>query len=170
MGLKIGGRIEKVNGRELTYSEFAEKYMSQNQPVLLTGLMDDWRACKDWVSPNGKPNLHFFSTHFGKSKVQVRYYFFSTQFVKTLISTFFFRFLGLWSVTGDLQVADCGTREFTDQKRIEMTVSEFVDRWLHDGGAGGGSLLYLKDWHFVKVSTLGPLKCEIAKFNVVMLL
>ncbi|XP_015068224.1 jmjC domain-containing protein 4 isoform X3 [Solanum pennellii] len=61
-----------------------------------------------------------------------------------------FRFLGLWSVTGDLQVADCGTREFTDQKRIEMTVSEFVDRWLHDGGAGGGSLLYLKDWHFVK--------------------
>lgn len=117
MGLKIGGRIEKVNGRELTYSEFAEKYMSQNQPVLLTGLMDDWRACKDWVSPNGKPNLHFFSTHFGKSKVQV---------------------------------ADCGTREFTDQKRIEMTVSEFVDRWLHDGGAGGGSLLYLKDWHFVK--------------------
>ncbi|KAH0704815.1 jmjC domain-containing protein 4 isoform X1 [Solanum tuberosum] len=117
MGLKIGGRIEKVNGRELTYSEFAEKYMSQNQPVVLTGLMDDWRACKDWVSPNGKPNLHYFSTHFGKSEVQV---------------------------------ADCGTREFTDQKRIEMTVSEFVDHWLRDCAAGGGSLLYLKDWHFVK--------------------
>ena len=100
MGLKIGGRIEKVNGRELTYSEFAEKYMSQNQPVLLTGLMDDWRACKDWVSPNGKPNLHFFSTHFGKSKVQVRYYFFSTQFVKT--PNFYF-FLGFW-VCGQLLV------------------------------------------------------------------
>ncbi|OIT04870.1 PREDICTED: jmjC domain-containing protein 4 isoform X1 [Nicotiana attenuata] len=127
MGLKIGGRVEKVNGRELSYGEFAEKYMAQNQPVVLTGLMDDWRACKDWVSPNGKPNLHFFSTHFGKSKVQV---------------------------------ADCGTREFTDQKRIEMTVSEFVDHWLHlssadngdnsDSGVAGRSLLYLKDWHFVK--------------------
>ncbi|XP_055828550.1 arginine-specific demethylase JMJ20 [Solanum dulcamara] len=117
MGLKVGGRIEKVNGREVTYSEFAEKYMARNQPVVLTGLMDDWRACKDWVLPNGKPNLHFFSTHFGKSIVQV---------------------------------TDCGTREFTDQKRIEMTVSEFVDHWLRDCGAGGGSLLYLKDWHFVK--------------------
>lgn len=125
MGLKIGGRIEKVKGREVSYSEFAEKYMAQNKPVVLTGLMDDWRACKDWVSPNGKPNLHFFSTHFAKSKVQV---------------------------------ADCGTREFTDQKRIEMTVSEFVDHWLrvssdadnNDGGAAGRSLLYLKDWHFVK--------------------
>nr|XP_016512716.1 PREDICTED: jmjC domain-containing protein 4-like [Nicotiana tabacum] len=127
MGLKIGGRVQKVNGREVSYGEFVEKYMAQNQPVVLTGLMDDWRACKDWVSPNGKPNLHFISTHFGKSKVQV---------------------------------ADCGTREFTDQKRIEMTVSEFVDHWLHlssannggncDCGAAGKPLLYLKDWHFVK--------------------
>ncbi|XP_060204602.1 arginine-specific demethylase JMJ20 isoform X2 [Lycium barbarum] len=121
MGLKIGGKIEKVNGKELSYSEFTEKYMAQNQPVVLTGLMDNWRACKDWVSPNGKPNLQFISTHFGKSKVQV---------------------------------ADCGTREFTDQKRIEMTVSEFVDRWLRvssdDNGDNSESLLYLKDWHFVK--------------------
>ncbi|CAN4086007.1 unnamed protein product [Withania somnifera] len=127
MGLKIGGTIEKVNGREVTYSEFADKYMAQNQPVVLKGLMDDWRACKDWVSPNGKPNLHFFSTHFGKSKVQV---------------------------------ADCGTREFTDQKIIEMTVSEFIDHWLrvssvdygddNNGGVAGRCLLYLKDWHFVK--------------------
>lgn len=78
-------------------------------------------------------------------------------------------FLGLWSLVtpaGDLQVADCGTREFTDQKRIEMTVSEFVDHWLclssannggnSDSGAAARSLLYLKDWHFVKVSTLDP--------------
>ncbi|XP_009618730.1 arginine-specific demethylase JMJ20 [Nicotiana tabacum] len=127
MGLKIGGKVEKVNGREVSYGEFMEKYMAQNQPVVLTGLMDDWRACNDWVSPNGKPNLHFFSSHFGKSKIQV---------------------------------ADCGTREFTDQKRIEMTVSEFVDHWLclssannggnSDSGAAARSLLYLKDWHFVK--------------------
>ncbi|XP_017973191.1 PREDICTED: jmjC domain-containing protein 4 isoform X3 [Theobroma cacao] len=97
MGIKIGGQIEKVNGRELSYSEFAERYLAKNQPVVLTGLMDDWGACKDWVSSNGQPNLHFFSTHFGKSKVQV---------------------------------ADCGTREFTDQKRVEMSVLEFVNHWL----------------------------------------
>ncbi|KAA3459687.1 jmjC domain-containing protein 4 [Gossypium australe] len=125
MSLKIGGTIEKVNGKELFYSEFAEKYLAGNQPVLLTGLMDDWTASKHWVSSNGQPNLLFFLTHFGKSKVQV---------------------------------ADCDTREFTDQKRIEMSVSEFVNHWLqgskenHD--VNGKSVLYLKDWHFVKLSCL----------------
>ncbi|KAL0441028.1 UNVERIFIED_CONTAM: 2-oxoglutarate and iron-dependent oxygenase JMJD4 [Sesamum radiatum] len=122
MGLKIGGKVEKVNGKELSYGDFVEKYLARNQPVILTGLTEDWRACKDWVSDDGKPNLRFFSTHFGGSRVQV---------------------------------ADCGTREFTDQKRIAMSVSEFVDRWLKlwssdNVGADGISLLYLKDWHFVK--------------------
>ncbi|KAK8521440.1 hypothetical protein V6N12_005344 [Hibiscus sabdariffa] len=114
MSLKIGGQIEKVNGRQLSYSEFAEKYLAQNKPVLLTGLMDDWTASRHWVSANGQPNLLFFSTHFGKSKVQV---------------------------------ADCDTREFTDQKRIEMSVSEFINHWLQGSKE---SVLYLKDWHFVK--------------------
>ncbi|KAL9434168.1 hypothetical protein AB3S75_028909 [Citrus x aurantiifolia] len=128
MGIRIGGgQIEKLNGKEVSYSEFVEKYMAKNQPVVLTGLMDDWRACKDWVTENGQPNLLFFSTHFGKSKVQV---------------------------------ADCGIREFTDQKRVEMSVSEFVKNWLENSimensnastnEANDKSVLYLKDWHFAK--------------------
>ncbi|KAK2663710.1 hypothetical protein Ddye_002284 [Dipteronia dyeriana] len=127
MGIKIGGQIEKVNGKEMNYSEFERIYLAKNQPVVLSGLMDDWRACNDWVTKQGQPNLHFFSTHFGISKVQV---------------------------------ADCDTRDFTDQKRVEMSVSEFVKHWLEnstqgssDGAnneANGMSVLYLKDWHFVK--------------------
>ncbi|XP_031406956.1 2-oxoglutarate and iron-dependent oxygenase JMJD4 isoform X2 [Punica granatum] len=125
MGINIGGQIERVSGKELSYREFVERYMKKNEPVVITGLMDDWRACRDWVSEGGKPNLHFFSTHFGKSRVQV---------------------------------ADCGTREFTDQKRVEMSVSQFVDQWLHCHGedhadvstSERNSILYLKDWHFVK--------------------
>ncbi|XP_031119088.1 2-oxoglutarate and iron-dependent oxygenase JMJD4 isoform X2 [Ipomoea triloba] len=118
MGLRIGGRVEKVNGKELSYVEFAEKYMGRNQPVVLTGLMDDWRACRDWVTDGGKPNLQFFSTHFGTSKVQV---------------------------------AECGTREFTDQRRIEMTVAEFINcAQLSESTDGVQSFFYLKDWHFVK--------------------
>uniref|UniRef100_A0A6N2KD42 JmjC domain-containing protein n=1 Tax=Salix viminalis TaxID=40686 RepID=A0A6N2KD42_SALVM len=126
MGIEIGGSIEKVNGKEISYNEFVERYLAKNQPVVLTGLMDGWRACKDWVFDNGKPNLKLFSTHFGNSKVQV---------------------------------ADCGTKEFTDQKRVEMTVSEFIDHWIDDRECGGASnsfqegngkfVLYLKDWHFV---------------------
>lgn len=71
MAIETSGRIDKVNGNELSYEEFVERYMEKNQPVVLTGLMDDWKACSDWVDENGQPNLRFFSTHFGKSKVQV---------------------------------------------------------------------------------------------------
>lgn len=71
MGIEIDGQVERVNGKELSYSEFAEQYMAKNRPVVLTGLMDDWRACTDWVTENGKPNLSFFFTNFGRSKVQV---------------------------------------------------------------------------------------------------
>lgn len=71
MGIEIGGYIEKVDGKDLKYSEFVEKYLFKNQPVVLTGIMDDWGACKDWVTDNGHPNLRFFETCFGKSKVQV---------------------------------------------------------------------------------------------------
>ncbi|XP_021889029.1 jmjC domain-containing protein 4 isoform X2 [Carica papaya] len=127
MGIEIGGYIEKVDGKDLKYSEFVEKYLFKNQPVVLTGIMDDWGACKDWVTDNGHPNLRFFETCFGKSKVQV---------------------------------ADCGTREFTDQKRLEMSVSEFVSQWRPNSAeeqtddstcdTNGKSTLYLKDWHFVK--------------------
>ncbi|KAB2633332.1 jmjC domain-containing protein 4 [Pyrus ussuriensis x Pyrus communis] len=101
MGIQIEGQIGKVNGKKLGYNEFVEGYMEKNQPVMLTGLMDDWRACRGWVTDNGLSSLQIFATHFGKSKV---------QFV----------------------IADCGTREFTDQKRTKMTVADFVEKWLGD--------------------------------------
>ncbi|KAF1893113.1 hypothetical protein Lal_00015315 [Lupinus albus] len=130
MGINIKGEIERVNGNELSYSEFAKRYMDKNYPVLVTGLMDllHWRACSDWVTPLGQPNFHFFSSHFGVSEVQV---------------------------------ADCDTREFTDQKREEMSVSDFIEHCLRVEGSAvqcnnenhtsnDHSVPYLKDWHFVK--------------------
>ncbi|EFH42791.1 hypothetical protein ARALYDRAFT_332532 [Arabidopsis lyrata subsp. lyrata] len=112
MGIEIVGQIERINGKELSYVDFAEKYLAKNQPLIISDLTEDWRAREDWVSENGRPNLHFFATHFGKSRVQV---------------------------------ADCDTREYTDQKRLEMSVTEFVEQWTNND-----SVLYLKDWHFVK--------------------
>ncbi|KAJ4967014.1 hypothetical protein NE237_018863 [Protea cynaroides] len=51
-----------------------------------------------------------------------------------------------------LQVADCGRREFTDQKRVEMSVSDFISHWLElfskdctYASGNGHTLLYLKD-------------------------
>ncbi|CAA7034985.1 unnamed protein product [Microthlaspi erraticum] len=126
MGVEIVGQIEKINCKELSYGDFAENYLAKNQPVVISGLTDDWRSREDWVSENGLPNLHFFATHFGKSRVQV---------------------------------ADCERREFTDQKRLEMSVTEFIKQWTDDSIEDSGkddkknSVLYLKDWHFVKEYT-----------------
>ncbi|KAL5080629.1 hypothetical protein RYX36_009050, partial [Vicia faba] len=60
-------------------------------------------------------------------------------------------------------VADCDTRDFTDQKREDMLVSDFVRLcFKYEGSAvqcsnqigvsngDSASVPYLKDWHFVK--------------------
>lgn len=70
-GLQIGEKVERVDGRKLRYEDFVERYLKGNRPVVLTGLMDAWRACSDWVTPDGRPNLPFFAHRFGKSLVQV---------------------------------------------------------------------------------------------------
>lgn len=70
------------------------------------------------------------------------------------------------------QVADCSSRDFTDQKRLEMSMQEFIDHWV--GGAHGassdgdrdGSLLYLKDWHFVKVCSQCPVRLISLSNNI----
>ncbi|MED6211174.1 hypothetical protein PIB30_071164 [Stylosanthes scabra] len=127
----IKGEIEKVNWKDLSYTEFVERFMHKNQPLLLAGFFEhhNWGASLDWVTPLGHPNFQFFSSNFGDSKVQV---------------------------------ADCDTREFTDQKREEMLVSDFIGRCFQDvegsavqssngnSSSNSHSVPYLKDWHFVK--------------------
>ncbi len=70
-------------------------------------------------------------------------------------------------MVAECQVADCARQEFTDQKRSEMTVKEFVEYWQAHHQLSNKAqkeedfessswkmtqhLLYLKDWHFVKV-------------------
>ncbi|CCM05320.1 uncharacterized protein FIBRA_07534 [Fibroporia radiculosa] len=53
---------------------------------------------------------------------------------------------------GDLSVtaADCSTREFSDQKRSTMLFRDVVALWK----AGGGSSLYIKDWHLARSSPI----------------
>lgn len=72
-----------------------------------------------------------------------------------------------WLKFWQTKVADCDTRDFTDQKREEMLVSDFIGRCLQIEGSAvqcnseigtsndhSVSVPYLKDWHFVKVSFL----------------
>uniref|UniRef100_A0A0A9CF60 Uncharacterized protein n=1 Tax=Arundo donax TaxID=35708 RepID=A0A0A9CF60_ARUDO len=39
-----------------------------------------------------------------------------------------------------------------------MSMREFIDHWVGDRE---GSLLYLKDWHFVKVCPHSPVSCSL---------
>ncbi|KAF9948877.1 JmjC domain-containing protein 4 [Mortierella alpina] len=47
-------------------------------------------------------------------------------------------------------VADCQTRDYTDQKRSVMDLKEFLDEWEARSSADQSSRTYLKDFHFVK--------------------
>lgn len=75
MAPKIGGEIEKVDGRSLTFDQFVDRYMKPNLPVVLTGLTDTWQSRTDWVQESDptKPDLSFFSSLCSCSTVQVQF-------------------------------------------------------------------------------------------------
>lgn len=53
-----------------------------------------------------------------------------------------------------VQVAICDQRDFTDQKRIDMTFGAFTDAWRN-----GNTFLYLKDVHLVRILGTGQYEC-----------
>ena len=72
----------------------ATQSMKANEPFLLTSLMEDWRAYRDWVSTDGKPSISFFYLNFSKSRVEVASY---------------------------------DRKQFTEKKRLGMTVGEYIE-------------------------------------------
>lgn len=51
----------------------------------------------------------------------------------------------------DVTVADCATRESSDQRREQMLFRDVVSLW----EAGQGQSLYVKDWHLARTLTSG---------------
>ncbi|KAJ3679710.1 hypothetical protein LUZ60_017721 [Juncus effusus] len=53
-----------------------------------------------------------------------------------------------------VQVADCYEKEYSDQKRVEMSMGDFISNWIrnsdNESNLTNKSFHYLKDWHFVK--------------------
>ncbi|KAH7444893.1 hypothetical protein KP509_02G096400 [Ceratopteris richardii] len=69
--LRVVAQVPLIDGLQTTYEEFRDQYMRPNSPVLISGLMDHWRAFDAWSSPCGAPNLDYLSSNFGNSHVQV---------------------------------------------------------------------------------------------------
>ena len=62
-----------VDASELSPSQFLERYVKPNLPVLITGLTDGWRARREWVvHGSGAPDVGgAMAEHFGDAEVLV---------------------------------------------------------------------------------------------------
>ncbi|KAF7722222.1 JmjC domain-containing protein 4 [Apophysomyces ossiformis] len=108
------------------YDTFLRDHLIPNEPALfgpaLTAL---WKARSEWVVPNPEH---------GHADLCPRY---------------IPNFQALRERYGKarVQVADCIDRDFTDQRRTDMSFEEFVNLWQDKETT---SRYYLKDWHFVR--------------------
>lgn len=57
--------------RSLSAAQFRRRFMIPNLPVLLTDATDGWRAQREWVTPDGRPDLSALAQLFGDSIVPV---------------------------------------------------------------------------------------------------
>ena len=110
------------------YLTFVEEFLLQNEPcVFPEALTRSWRARREWQR-DGRPDLEYLAAQFGDARVPV---------------------------------ADCRMEHFDSHSKSEMTMAEFLQYWRRrmqrepEEGAGEErekeALLYLKDWHFVKL-------------------
>jgi len=55
----------------LSVADFRRRFLIPNQPVLLTGATDGWRAGREWITSEGEPDLCALAQLFGDSIVPV---------------------------------------------------------------------------------------------------
>ncbi|OCH91721.1 Clavaminate synthase-like protein [Obba rivulosa] len=104
-----------------TYHQFLEQYLIPNRPVIIgPSLVSSWPAFRDWVNRDDG----------------------SIGSNSSINWDFLVREYGECEVT----VADCSTRDFSDQKRETKLLREVIDLWR----SGQGDPLYVKDWHLAR--------------------
>ncbi|XP_065184333.1 2-oxoglutarate and iron-dependent oxygenase JMJD4-like [Sycon ciliatum] len=125
---------------KISVEEFFERFLLPNKACLIgESLTSDWLARRDWVGEDGKPNWPHLRQRYGETKVPV---------------------------------ADCEQVEYGSHVKIEMTLNEYLDYWQDDirtrSDDVAGSrrrILYLKDWHFVRVFKDSPIYHVAAPFQ-----
>ena len=98
--------------------------MAKNLPVMITGLTDDWRARREWVTKDGQPDVVAMSELFGDAKVLV-------VDCDEEIDT-------------DLKRREMPFREFARWWRSSARGKRA------SAGADARAKLYVKDWNFVR--------------------
>lgn len=141
--------IESIDylSEPVSYDEFFHQYLLPNKLCVLgTWATEGWRSRKDWVNPDGTPNLHFLKKEFGlciSSKIR--------SWVCDHFLVYDFCIFLSGSATGP--IANCNQEEYASHPKSEMTLAEFID-YLEDYKQSeypqDKPCLYLKDWHFVR--------------------
>ncbi|KAI8076739.1 uncharacterized protein BX664DRAFT_343802 [Halteromyces radiatus] len=114
-----------------TYEYFLRHHLIPNVPAIFgPRLIDHWEARQTWIKPISNYTTH--DPNIPQPQSQPNYDYLREKFGKALV-----------------QVADCDQRDFTDQKRTELTFDAFVDLW-QNTTIDQHSHYYLKDWHFAQ--------------------
>ncbi|KAF8342831.1 uncharacterized protein EI90DRAFT_3115365 [Cantharellus anzutake] len=123
---KMSRHIDVVQG-DIPYSEFLGSYLIPNKPCILTqSLTEGWPCYLSWTHPSGDVS--------SESRPAWQY---------------FAQIYGRQEVT----VADCRTRDFSDQKRLNTTVAEAIHHFQPSTDSDQERpLYYIKDWHIVRQS------------------
>ncbi|KAG0043576.1 JmjC domain-containing protein 4 [Gryganskiella cystojenkinii] len=104
-----------------TYHQFRDRFLDPNIPVLIgPSLTAPWRARQQWVCAQTG------KPDFDRLRDQ------------------------LCQQPVEVPVADCATRDYTDQKRSTMDLKQFLDEWEAKSLLGEPSRTYLKDFHFIR--------------------
>ncbi|KAF9104850.1 JmjC domain-containing protein 4 [Mortierella sp. AM989] len=105
----------------LSYNTFFQQYLEPNLPVIVgPELTKHWRARQQWVCSDTG------KPNFENLREQ------------------------LCTTPVQVPVADCQTKDFTDQKRSTMDLRTFLNEWEANSLASTPSRTYLKDFHFVR--------------------
>lgn len=124
-GENSSGRFcpRRVHCSEFAVSEFIDKHLIENQPVIIMGCTQDWQTRKQWIKEDGTPNFEFLLDQFGL--------FFGLSFYS------FLNFLG------DLRVPITCCKS---GKLQTIVFSEFIQQYFDNPQND----LYIRDWHFMK--------------------
>lgn len=110
-----GTDVDRREARSLSYEEFWRDFMERNEPVVISGITDGWKAASEWVEVPRSDGNASARTALQKSPA-----------LAALEASF-----------GDEKVcvAFCGEKHFSDQRREEVRLAEFIQEWrsiIHD--------------------------------------
>ena len=104
-----------------SYQNFLYRYLVPNKPLIIgPSLTSDWNARILWTKPSASGGL---------DEPEINWDALSDMYGSQMVT-----------------VADCSTRDFSDQKRDAKPFRDVVDLWKK----GEGTSLYVKDWHLAR--------------------